>query len=146
MSDVSAPVSGPPDSGALTLVRTLPWRFAAGALALVGADVAVDPTHTHLPLCPLHSLTGWWCPFCGSLRAVNELARGHLGVALHDNVLLVTAVPVAGAMWLAWVAWGRSDGRGQGRAVRIAVVALLVAFAIARNLPFAAMLRPGQPG
>jgi Na+/H+ antiporter NhaC len=113
----------------------------------VAADVAVDPTHTHLPLCPLHAMTGLSCPLCGSLRAVDELVRGHLGTALRDNVLLVAALPVVVVLWLAWAGRGTGistgiSGLGRSTAVRIAVVSVLVGFAVVRNLPFATALRP----
>lgn len=121
-----------------------PGRYAAAALALVAAVVAVDPTHTHVPLCPLHSVTGWSCPFCGGLRAVDELARGHIGTALRDNALLVAAVPVLVALWWAWVLRVRSGGspRRWSPALRVGVVVVVVGFAVVRNLPFASALRP----
>ena len=28
----------------------------------------IRPDRNHVPLCPLHALTGIWCPFCGGLR------------------------------------------------------------------------------
>ena len=145
-SRVSATRADPSASVALVRARGAPLRFAAGALALAGADVAIDPVHTHVPLCPLHSLTGWWCPFCGSLRAVDELARGHFGAALHDNLLLVSALPVALAFWWAWVLRARAGDGAPRRspAAPLAVMLLLVAFAVVRNLPFAVALRPGS--
>src|SRR5664279_5119316 len=137
---VSATQADPSASVALARSRVAPLRFAAGALALVAVDVAIDPTHTHVPLCPLHSLTGWWCPFCGGLRAVAELGRGHVGTALRDNVLVVSALPVVLALRWMWVLRARSGGVSprRSRTATVGVVVLLVAFAIVRNLPFAA--------
>jgi uncharacterized protein DUF2752 len=117
---------------------------AAVVLLAVLADVAVDPTRTHVPLCPLHAMTGFDCPLCGSLRAVDELVRGHFATAARDNVLLVAALPVVIGLWLAWIA--RADRDAQPRrwppAVKIGVVVLVIGFAIVRNLPFASALRP----
>jgi hypothetical protein len=58
---------------------------------------AFDPAATWwFPSCPMHALTGWLCPFCGSLRAVHALLRGAPLVASELNPLttagLVTAV------------------------------------------------------
>lgn len=48
---------------------------------------------TLLPPCPLHSLTGLYCPGCGSTRAFHELLHGHLAAALHCNPFTVLTVP-----------------------------------------------------
>lgn len=129
--------------------RTLaaaPHRFAAGVLAAVALDVALDPAHTHVPLCPFHAITGWWCPFCGSLRAADELVRGHPGSALRDNALLVLALPVVLGLWWRWVL--RSPSASQQprrrRGVTAAVIVGLIAFTVVRNLPSATTLRPGS--
>ncbi len=120
------------------------WRLAAVAAALTAADVAIDPTRTHVPLCPLHALTGLSCPFCGSLRAVDELVRGHVATALADNALLVTALPIVAALWLVDVAGigSRAAPRRWSPAVKVGLVAVVVVFAVVRNLPFAGALRP----
>lgn len=124
--------------------RASPARVVAAVAAAVVVDVAIDPVHTHVPLCPFHTVTGWWCPLCGSLRAVDELARGHLWLAAHDNLLLVAAVPVLLAIWLAWAAKMLPSGTGvrRSRAVRVGAVVAIVAFTIVRNLPAVAALRP----
>lgn len=41
--------------------------------------------------CPIHSLTGFYCPGCGSTRAVRALLNGDLQLAFHDNALLLAA-------------------------------------------------------
>jgi uncharacterized protein DUF2752 len=120
------------------------WRLAAVAVALAAADVAIDPTRTHVPLCPLHAMTGLSCPLCGSLRAVDELVRGHVATAFGDNALLVAALPIIAALWLAGIV-GLGPGPALRRwspAVKGGLVAVVVVFAIVRNLPIAAALRP----
>ncbi|MFN2518733.1 MAG: DUF2752 domain-containing protein [Jatrophihabitantaceae bacterium] len=138
--------SGRSASAALTRARQgAPLRFGAGVLALTAADVAIDPTKTHVPLCPLRSLTGLWCPFCGGLRAVADLARGQVGTALQDNALLVAAVPFAVVLWWTWVQRVRTGGAVPRlpRSVTAGVLMLLIAFAVVRNLPWFTALRPG---
>ena len=84
------------------------------------------------------------CPFCGSLRAVDNLVRGHPITALHDNLLLVAALPVLAVAWLDWVARLRTGrpARRVPRAATIWLVVLLVGYAVVRNLPSMAALRP----
>ena len=49
--------------------------------------------HSFFPKCPFLSLTGLQCPGCGSQRAVHHLLNGHLLSAVHQNALLVLAIP-----------------------------------------------------
>ena len=98
-------------------------------------------------LCPWLFLTGTYCPGCGGLRAVNDLTRGDVAGAASSNLLLVTALPVLGLVWVRTVA-----DRWQGRvraprpalrttlAVGVLVVAL--AFAVLRNTGAGAWLAP----
>jgi hypothetical protein len=134
-----------PGSGTSTAaaVRTAPVRVAAVLAAGLAADVAFDPHQRHVPLCPLHALTGIWCPLCGGLRAADSLAHGRLVAAVHENALFVASLPVLLAFWLYWL--GRAGtGRPRpviARSVTMAMIALAVAFAVVRNLPFVAGLR-----
>jgi hypothetical protein len=126
-------------------LRSAPYRAAALAGAALAADVAFDPAHRHVPLCPLHALTGLWCPLCGGLRAADALAHGQWITALHDNALFVAALPLIVAGWLYWVA-GAHRGvprRMPTRHLMPVVVVLAVAFTLVRNLPFATALQPG---
>lgn len=91
------------------------------------------------PVCPFFTLTGWYCPGCGSLRAMHQLLHGHLEIAFGLNPLLVLALPFVLYHILALLlrhprirplstslipAWGV-------RAVGI----VLVVFGVLRNLP-----------
>jgi hypothetical protein len=120
-------------------------RVATAVLVAVAADQAFDPDRTHVPLCPLHALTGIWCPFCGGLRSAFELTRLNLRAALHDNLVVVAAAPVLLALWLDAVLRSRA-GRAPRRRPRLAgvlTVAALIAFTTVRNLPIGAGLRAG---
>lgn len=128
--------------------RSAPFVTAAGTVAAAALVVAMDPQHTHVPLCPFHSATGLQCPFCGSLRAVNALARGHWTAALHDNLLFVAALPVVALLWLEWVSRAREGRVRQARPrwagvlLTVGITVGLVAFTVVRNLPAASALRP----
>lgn len=118
--------------------------YAAGAVfAAAAADVAFDPVHRHLPLCPFHAATGWWCPLCGGLRAVDRLAHGQLTIALHDNVVFVALLPLLAVWWLDWVARARLGRPARlPRHAWVGFVLVGILFTVVRNLPFATVLRP----
>jgi hypothetical protein len=120
-------------------------RVATVVLVAVVADQAFDPDRTHVPLCPLHALTGIWCPFCGGLRSAFELTRLHLRAALHDNIIVVAAAPVVLALWIDAVRRSRSGRppRPRSRLAAVLTVAALIAFTVVRNLPIGAALRAG---
>ncbi|MGI8664678.1 MAG: DUF2752 domain-containing protein [Jatrophihabitans sp.] len=111
----------------------------AGLLAALGL-YAVNPNTTHVPLCPLHALTGWSCPLCGATRATYAMLHGDLATALHDNALYVLALPMLVLLWWRWVA-GR-PGRLLPRPGFWSLLVLALAFGALRNLPFAAWLAP----
>lgn len=131
-------------SAALWL-RRHPYRAAALAGAAVAGDVAFDPLHRHVPLCPFHAVTGAWCPLCGGLRAADSLMHGDLATAAHYNLLFVAALPVVLVWWADWIVRSRSGQppRTLSRGLGIAVIVLAVVFTVVRNLPFAQTLRGG---
>lgn len=126
-------------------LRRAPYRVVGLGVAAIAADVAFDPLHRHVPLCPFHALTGAWCPLCGGLRAAESLVDLHLRAAVQYNALLVAALPLLLAWWVDAVARARTGRRARGpSAVVVAsLIALAVVFTVVRNLPFAHALRPG---
>ena len=126
------------------LPAAAPVWAALGVLGATAADVAFDPVHTHVPLCPFRGLTGWWCPLCGGLRAADALVHGRLVTAWQDNAVFLLALPLLAAYWIEWLARSRA-GRpapSLGRTGVIALVAVLVVFTVVRNLPGLGALRP----
>jgi hypothetical protein len=68
--------------------------------AMVVATIAAvvlyrfDPANGGLfPPCPFRALTGWYCPGCGSLRALHQLLHGNLRLAFAFNPFTVLALP-----------------------------------------------------
>lgn len=127
-------------------------RAAVTPLVVLGAAAAVvvafDPVHHDVPLCPLHAVTGIWCPFCGGLRAVWLLAHLQVGAAASSNLVLFAAAPyVAWRWWRVVTQHPPAALRWRGRvvpqaAISVAVIVLLVAYTVLRNLPAGAFLAP----
>ena len=123
-----------------------PVSAAAAMLSATAVVALVDPHQPgHYPLCPFRALTGLDCPFCGGLRATNDLAHGHLAAAASHNLLLVVSVPLLVLGWLTWLRRVARPGSARtatatsGRA-QVAVLVVLVAFAVVRNTPWGAWL------
>ena len=107
-------------------------RYAVILIGLLGFGVLVffDPhTSKVFPPCPFRIVTGFYCPGCGSTRALYLLLHGHIIEALTRNPLMVISIPILVAMLLKpsitspkWVPW--------------AAFWILILYGIARNLPF----------
>ena len=118
--------------------------LAALAAAIVVAAAMLrlfDPaTSGVFPPCPVHFLTGWYCPGCGSLRALHQLLHGNLRAAWALNPLTILLLP--------FISYGLAShlltairGKGLPRlflpAASIRALGLaIVLFGIVRNLPF----------
>jgi hypothetical protein len=143
----------------VTRTPTTPARRAAGSPLLAPVTTAVvvasawlavavaDPRWgSVLPVCPLHALTGLWCPLCGGTRTARALAHGDLAGAAGSNLLVLVAAPLAAALWVRWVLRRRRDPEARlvDPSPRLLGVAagVLVAFALVRNLPAGAWLAP----
>jgi uncharacterized protein DUF2752 len=119
-------------------------RLLAAMLAVCAAGMVMlgvfDPaTSGVFPPCPVHYLTGWYCPGCGSLRAIHQLLHGELRAALALNPLTVVLLPFL-TYGLASFALFEIRGRGLPqpflRAGWIrALGAAIILFGIVRNLP-----------
>ena len=123
----------------MSKARLVGAMLAAFTLAVVMLW-AVDPATSGLfPPCPVRYLTGWYCPGCGSLRAIHQLLHGNLRAAWAMNPLTVVLLPFL-AYGLASFALFEIRGRGLPqpflRAVWIrALCAAIILFGVARNLP-----------
>ncbi len=122
------------------------WRLTlALVLSLTGASVAVyilanySPTQLHLPSCAFRKLTGLYCPGCGSTRALRRLLCADFIGALRYNPAFVLAVPwlpvaLCQALYDEWR--GVYPPRRFVYRYALFLAAALLAFGVARNLPF----------
>ena len=60
-----------------------------GVLAMLAFSYLVLAAAGFRIACPIHALTGLYCPGCGSTRAVKAVLNGDLPLAFHDNALLM---------------------------------------------------------
>jgi hypothetical protein len=124
-----------PRAQARTRIRCEAWAGAAVFAALFALTATVSPEQPgHYPTCPFRAITGFACPGCGSLRALHDLAHGHVMTALTHNAMLVMMLPVAMAVWLRAVT-GRSGAAASPRWLGGAAVAVLAVWTVVRNLP-----------
>jgi len=115
----------------------------AAATLLALAPPAAYP----IPNCPFNSLTGGYCPGCGTLRATHSLLGGHFLHAVGYNLLFVIALP-----FFAWWGLGLASAAVAGKrwgdvsspVFGWAALTAIVAWWVIRNLPWAAfaVLRP----
>lgn len=133
------PAGGAAGQRARGRLRT-PLLLGAGVAALTGYLHQVDPNEPgHYPGCPFLTLSGWYCPGCGGLRAVHHLSHGELDLALGMNPVVVLLLPVALVLWVGWVvraARGLPEWVPSTRAVLV-MTGFVVVFWVVRNLPFA---------
>jgi hypothetical protein len=109
--------------------------WGGGAATLVaGLFFFIDPNRARfLPTCPLHTLTGLYCPGCGATRAVHALLHGHVLAALRLNALLLLALPVGAGVGL-W-RWWSGGGLRWRPAWTWWLLAVAVVFGVLRNIP-----------
>jgi hypothetical protein len=82
--------------------------------------------------CPIHAATGFYCPGCGSTRAVKAVLNGDLPLAFHDNALLMVS-PVVIASGLLIEKY--SQKRIWLYAFLSVVLVVVVVFTVIRNQP-----------
>jgi len=120
-----------------------------GATALVALRLFDPATAGVFPPCPLRELTGWYCPGCGSLRALHQLLHANFRAAFAFNPLAVISLPFlayGGASYTSFQIRGRYLPKCFVPAFWIwTLFAAILIFGIARNLPMRPfnLLAPG---
>lgn len=126
-----------------SMVERRAYLLAAAALAGAAGLVLLrkfDPATSGIfPPCPLHFLTGWYCPGCGSLRAMHQLLQGNVRAAWALNPLTMLLLPFIGYGLISQTSLVLRGRRLPGfflsaNAIR-ALCAVIVLFGILRNLP-----------
>ncbi len=114
--------------------------LTAVAVAIVALRASDPATSGLFPPCPFRYLTGWYCPGCGSLRALHQLLRGNFRAAWAYNPLAMALLPFLAygtASYALFEIRGRHLPRLFLPAVWIRVLCVvIILFGIARNIPF----------
>lgn len=117
--------------------------IAASVVAVTGVILLriFDPASSGVfPPCPIHYVTGLYCPGCGSLRAMHQFLQGNLQAAWAMNPLTIVLLPFVG-YGLASEALLQLRGRElpqpllSGASIRT-LCAVIIVFGILRNIPF----------
>jgi len=157
MNESGTPASPTTDAGTKTVATALSRRdrmrgplVTAGLVG--GLTLALHFRDPHdsgsWGFCPWAALTGYYCPGCGGLRAVNDLTNGDVVGAASSNLVFVLLVPVLVLWWLRWTRRAWSGAKEPEHGIRhpgvwIALFAVvLVAFGVLRNLPSGSWLAP----
>jgi hypothetical protein len=119
--------------------RLLLMLCAAAGIAAIMLRIFDPATSGMFPPCPLRYLTGWYCPGCGSLRAIHALLHGDFHTAWAMNPLTIVLLPF---LMYGLVSQVLRASRGEGLpnifipAIWIRALALvIVIFGIVRNIP-----------
>ena len=101
-----------------------------------------NPADTdYFPKCPFLKLTGFYCPGCGSQRALHQILHGNLLSAMKLNVLLVLSIPFL--IYHQIIKLNRYFGSFAGNIKSVfyssnftyAVLILVILFWLCRNIP-----------
>lgn len=131
--------------------RSFPEQRGEYALKAVGALVTTvvafvflflfDPAKSwfYCP-CLFRSLTGLYCPGCGSLRGLHQLLHGNFSAAFGLNPLMVLSLPFLAYSFISYsmfIVRGRALPSVFLRPVWIwLLLGIILAFWILRNIPF----------
>jgi len=132
------------------------WRAVAVSVVLVcGLSLifVFDPAESKVfPPCAFKTLTGLYCPGCGSLRAVHQVLHGHFLAAIRLNPLMVIFVCATVLIFIGLRLKGKNARRLRrvlsGASIGWVVLVVIVAYWFCRNIPFYpfTLLGPGSAG
>ncbi len=125
----------------MTTGKTTLWIYFGVAAALVAVYFIFDPTENYLfPSCPFHSLTGLYCPGCGSQRAFHNLLHLDIQKAFGYNALFVPMGMIVGYHWIISL-YNKVTSKEIRNIIYesyfpLVILGIVIIFWILRNLPF----------
>ena len=101
--------------------------------------------------CPLYSITGLFCPGCGTFRAIGALSQAAILQALRYNALALILLPVLAVYCIRDTiryiqAAPPAPASRKEMIFIVGLVAVSVLYAALRNLPYFEILRPESKG
>lgn len=138
----------PPGRVRRTLAKVPPWvaPVAVGGLALSSCVYValVDPNQPgngFYPQCTFKQLTGLDCPGCGLTRAMHALMTGDPLRAINHNIVILAIFPIAVYVYTRWLLMSTLGYElprlRMPNKVRWALLPVILAFWVLRNLPWA---------
>ena len=119
------------------------------AIGVLGVGVVMhlwDPNKpSAFPGCPLLALTGFYCPGCGSTRAIHALAHGDFVTAMERNPLAVIAFAIVFVGVIRWTLrlWRGEPLRTLAKPwVLWSLIPIIVGYWVLRNVPGFEFLAP----
>lgn len=102
--------------------------------------------HWGIP-CPIHAVTGLYCPGCGVSRMCLALLRLDVAEALRWNIGVMAALPFAAVVFLCqavrYVRTGNAKLQKWQDVMLLIIIGWLLVFTVLRNLPWFSFLAPG---
>jgi hypothetical protein len=130
-------------------------KFFFGGLLIALAGLAVlffvlDPAeHILFPRCVFYSLSGWYCPGCGSQRAIHSLLHLKMAGVVQNNFLFLPAVLAIAfhfvhPLFNRWFGWKLPNVFYMKNTPWV-IFGIILLFWLLRNLPFYpfSVLAPG---
>lgn len=117
-------------------------------LLMVWVLYRADPRESTFIPCVFHSLTGLYCPGCGSARAVYLLLHGDISGAVRMNPIIPVSLPLIAYGLVDFVlleGWGiKLPPKKIPLKAVVSVLSVILVYGVMRNLPFAffEVLRP----
>ena len=102
----------------------------------------LDPSSTaFFPKCPFLSFTGFYCPGCGSQRAIHNILQGNIFSGIRHNYLILLMGLVLGYQALIFLL-NKFGSKTYGNLLHKskmtkAILAMVIIFWILRNIPTA---------
>ncbi|MDZ7639607.1 MAG: DUF2752 domain-containing protein [Bryobacterales bacterium] len=112
---------------------------ALGAMGAGALFLSPPERSWFLPACPIHAATGFFCPGCGTARALHALLHGRLAEAIDANLLLIALLPAL--CWLAVLLFADALRDNRIRSLHLpaplawGLVGAVALFTLFRNLP-----------
>ncbi|MFF2889416.1 DUF2752 domain-containing protein [Paenibacillus sp. NPDC057967] len=115
------------------------WGTMLGAGGLLYAKAWLPLTGLAIP-CPIHAVTGLYCPGCGITRAALSLLELDVHQAFRFNSLIFVLAPL-----FALYAWTNAKKkRRMGGTIMALMLAITLLYGLARNLPPWSYLAPTE--
>lgn len=106
--------------------------LSAPFLAIPTAWLALEILQKYSMPCPLNFLTGLYCIGCGGTRCIEALLKGHLLLAIRQNLIVFSAVIFLTAFWIQLVTGKKLIP--ENRIFYMTATGIFIIYAVARNL------------